>query len=205
VYEVITKQEEASLVRYLDPLLLRKRYEGDHWDAVISKYKEIDLANRVMPIDVQATLERVSSLVQSFYHLTEDSTKMMPLHVIDLAEQGYIAPHVDSIKHSGAILSGLSLLSSRVMLLSDENAETPPLRLLLPERSLYVLEGPLRYTYKHAILGKGEQAREANMVDDRIDAKLERRLSIIFRDEPFEPSQQEAKAKIFRGLKPNES
>jgi alkylated DNA repair dioxygenase AlkB len=132
-------------------------------------------------------------------------------------------PHVDSVKFSGGIVSGLSLLSTRLMSLAPDhdcdnfkNASTredvdsprtpyyclrnlPPtaetlykhddfkdtdecfegsIELLLPRRSLYILSGPLRYTFTHRIFGI---AGAPKLITEEI--LHERRLSIIFRDE----------------------
>lgn len=38
--EVITQEEESLLLRELDPVFGRKRYEWGHWDSVIEDYKE---------------------------------------------------------------------------------------------------------------------------------------------------------------------
>lgn len=129
------------------------------------------------------------------------------------------------MKFSGGIVSGLSLLSTRVMSLAPDhdcdnfknastcdhvdNPRTPyyclknldpmadhqtlykhevfkdtdecfegSIELLLPRRSLYILSGPLRYTFTHRIFGI---ARAPKLINGEI--LHERRLSIIFRDE----------------------
>ncbi|CAN0326924.1 unnamed protein product, partial [Phaeothamnion confervicola] len=39
----------------------------------------------------------------------------LPCHAIDLAPEGFIKPHVDSVKFSGRVVAGLSLVSAAVM------------------------------------------------------------------------------------------
>jgi hypothetical protein len=39
----------------------------------------------------------------------------LQVHVLDLHPEGYILPHVDSIKFSGGVVAGLSLLSTSIM------------------------------------------------------------------------------------------
>lgn len=141
---------------------------------------------------------------------------------------------MDSVKFSGGIVSGLSLLSTRLMSLAPDhdcdnfkNASTcddvdslrtpyyslknlasvtgnetlykyednetlykyedfkdtdecfeGSIELLLPRRSLYILSGPLRYTFTHRIFGA---AGAPKLITQEI--LYERRLSIIFRDE----------------------
>ena len=141
-----------------------------------------------------------------------------------------LGPHVDSIKFSGGIVAGLSLLSTRLMRLSPDNTDdnfrsaqlrttvctdrTPyyilgdtnleindqrekehyrfdpfgeagsiyegSIEIKLNRRSLYVLSGPLRYTFAHQILGPGGVSQLFSETDAVVP---ERRLSIIFRDE----------------------
>ena len=136
-------------------------------------------------------------------------------------------PHVDSIKFSGGIVAGLSLLSTRLMRLapdrtddnilnssaavdsdseripfyylncSKEKADNTKTQLLyrhdaftddnnlfegtiemkLNRRSLYILSGPLRYSFSHEIFGAQSKPQ---LFNDDITA--ERRLSVIFRD-----------------------
>lgn len=132
---------------------------------------------------------------------------------------------MDSVKFSGGIVSGLSLLSTRLMSLAPDHdgdnfknasacddvdsLRTPyyslknlapmadqetlykyedfkgtdecfegSIELLLPRRSLYILSGPLRYTFTHRIFGA---AGAPKLITQEI--LYERRLSIIFRDE----------------------
>ena len=40
--EVITPAQEKTLVRELEPVLKRRRYEHDHWDQVIVGFKEVE-------------------------------------------------------------------------------------------------------------------------------------------------------------------
>jgi len=125
VPEAITAEEETALVAYLDPLLQRKRYEGEHWDSVIVKYKEAELrpvsARGVpMPQAVFAVLSRLQSLVIANYRAP--SELLLP-HAIDLADTGFIDYHVDNVRHSGGVLAGLSLLSTRCLRLREQAAD----------------------------------------------------------------------------------
>ena len=106
-------------------------------------------------------------------------------------------PHVDSIKFSGNLIAGLSLLSTRIMRLapaaqsqlpssgSASNIPSPPhkkdgdvIDLLLPPGSLYILSGPLRYDYTHEILGEAGGSSS----NDSPYPVCERRISIVLRD-----------------------
>ena len=118
--------------------------------------------------------------------------------------------HVDSVKFSGGIVAGISLLSDSIMRLrpsSEEWEESTLMKestnhrdgntagyvdLYLPQLSLYVLSGMSRYSYTHELLPSGSsfefpQYEESNEDVDmsarqKIDVIRGRRLSIIFRD-----------------------
>ena len=110
----------------------------------------------------------------------------LPPHLIDLAPSGFIAPHVDSVKFSGELIAGLSLMSTRVMRLTRESGEGEDgdvIELLLQPRSLYLLTGPLRYDFAHEVLGGEAEPR----LWKRTGLPYERRLSIILRDPPGAP------------------
>ncbi|KDO16086.1 hypothetical protein SPRG_18380 [Saprolegnia parasitica CBS 223.65] len=96
------------------------------------------------------------------------------VHVIDLAEAGYIKPHVDSIKFSGQIVAGISLLSPSVMRFKEEVGPSQ-LDAFLPRRSFYCMSGGVRYRYTHEIL-PGHQTFQGR------DVERTRRISIMFRD-----------------------
>ena len=130
VRDVISEGEEAVLLAYLDPLLRRRRYEDGHWDSVISNFKEVELLavsrGKPMPAEVQSILLRVQELIQRNYPFAVP--QLLAPHCIDLNEEtGAIDYHVDSAKHSGGVLAGLSLLAQRTMRLkpddiNDENS-----------------------------------------------------------------------------------
>jgi len=137
-------------------------------------------------------LRRLAEQVCLNYDHKPPLQSILPPHVVDLAADGNISAHVDSVKHGGPILAGLSLLSTRVMRLkrelnTDENnattvsatAETA-IEQVLHERSLYMLKDVLRYEYTHSILGPQDV-----MIHNHTDTfAFQRRISIIFRDKP---------------------
>lgn len=135
----------------------------------------------------------------------EQTVKWIPCHAIDLSEKGRLDAHVDSVKFSGKIVAGISLLSDSIMRLKpcseewkndgkDKDEQTLQqgsnegdseaqeyVDLYLPKFSLYVLSGMSRFNYTHELLPSGSQFR----TDDGskcIDVTRGRRLSIIFRD-----------------------
>uniref|UniRef100_A0A182T129 Alpha-ketoglutarate-dependent dioxygenase AlkB-like domain-containing protein n=1 Tax=Anopheles maculatus TaxID=74869 RepID=A0A182T129_9DIPT len=85
----VDEKEESSLLEEIEPYLKRLRYEFDHWDDAIHGYRETERkhwypANR-------AILDRIVSIAF-------EETAMPYVHVLDLAEEGVIKPHVDSVR-----------------------------------------------------------------------------------------------------------
>lgn len=188
----ITQDEEKYLINHLNSIFKNKRYQGNHWDDVIYKYKESQISMENIPYEIQKIFLRLIDEIQVKCNKT--GTTMLAPHVIDLHKDGSIAPHVDSIKFSGDIVSGLSLLSTRVLRLTPDRYHPRPLDqpqlpnqidILLRPRSLYILTGPLRYNYAHAILGRNSLSEE---IGDGLEEstnpwnEFDRRISIIFRD-----------------------
>lgn len=105
------------------------------------------------------------------------------VHILDLHADGHIKPHVDSIKFSGGIVAGLSLLSDAVMRLrpvdpeTDEPADESSIAdFLLRQRSVYVMSGAARYSFTHEILETSDSVFDGEVVE------RDRRISVMFRD-----------------------
>jgi len=93
---------------------------------------------------------------------------------------------VDSVRFSGNVVAGLSLLSPSIMRLKRDNESEQPesskyVDLYLPPRSLYVLQGTSRYQYTHELLESG--SRFGGLIVER-----GHRLSVIVRDAKQEDS-----------------
>lgn len=209
VQNAITKTEEAALVAELDPILKRRRYQRDHWDNVIIGYKEVERAHW-QDLSNEATVHRIKDQILSLMEDLETGQtgsefgmgtgdggiEWLPVHVIDLDADGIITPHVDSVKFSGDLVCGVSLLSPAIMTLRPdsppEQANDPAYRVQihLPPRSLYVLSGNARYHFAHSIDlqdedTRGEYAAETEALNGNPSKKTEsrsRRISLLFRD-----------------------
>uniref|UniRef100_G1KR87 Uncharacterized protein n=1 Tax=Anolis carolinensis TaxID=28377 RepID=G1KR87_ANOCA len=128
----LSEEEEALLVAELEPQLRRRRYEEEHWDGAIHKYRETEKSH--WSKESHEILQRVRDAA-----LPPGVPQLSQVHVLDLAKTGYIKPHVDSVKFCGCTIAGLSLLSSSVMRLVHEQNPQDCLDLLLERRSLYIL------------------------------------------------------------------
>ena len=121
----------------------RKRFEKGHWDAVITGYKEIEIdidhgatlasgkssintgsgrqqGNLVSNLSCQA-IQRVRDHIARTHFNSENNidensvVEWSNCHAIHLKKDGELTAHVDSVKFSGGIVAGLSLLSPSIM------------------------------------------------------------------------------------------
>lgn len=161
---------------------------------MITNYKEIQLIPELLSHESQSLIRKTHSHLKQSHFSGKNSVRndidakvplqWLPCHAIDLHKSGKLSAHVDSIKFSGHIVAGLSLMSPSILRLKpaapteigvheeklntlicnyekDETIETKcvegegHLDLFLPSRSLYVLSGPSRYLYTHEILPCG--------------------------------------------------
>ncbi|CAH1242650.1 ALKBH7 [Branchiostoma lanceolatum] len=170
----ITEEEEQMLFKEVEPKLKRHlRYEYDHWDDAIHGYREIersDWSEQSQPI-----LRRVRRLA-----FPPGVPQVHLVHVLDLAKDGWIKPHVDSVKFAGNTIAGLSLLSPCVMRLVHNDNKAWIADVLLKPRSLYIMRDAMRYDYTHEIL----KTEESKFCGEEVPR--DRRISVICRNEPAE-------------------
>lgn len=217
----ITQEEGRSFIKEASRRMKRRKFEEGHWDAVIVGYREVELLiDDDVPNNASASNGSndippfVNAIQRTRQHLAaehlpasvSDSMKWIPCHAIDLSADGRLDAHIDSVKFSGDIVAGISLLSDSIMRLkpcsdewkseSDEGKTTSSnqmkdsghVDLYLPKQSLYVLSGMSRFSYTHELLPCGSSfdfidAGDIQNVRETINVERGRRLSIIFRDE----------------------
>ncbi|GFR57786.1 alpha-ketoglutarate-dependent dioxygenase alkB homolog 7, mitochondrial-like Protein [Elysia marginata] len=169
--DFISEREEELLFKEVEKYMRRLRYEFDHWDNAIHGYRETE--KREWNEENTQILERVKSLA-----FTSEVAPLAYVHVLDIAKEGYIKPHVDAVRFCGDTITGMCLLSSCVMRLALESDSTKYGDVFLPRRSLYIMRGKARYKFTHEVL-KDEQSYFKNQYVPR-----DRRISIICRNEP---------------------
>eukprot|EP00040_Diaphanoeca_grandis_P002289 m.21126 g.21126 ORF g.21126 m.21126 type:complete len:284 (+) comp13268_c0_seq1:86-937(+) len=184
----VTSAEAEILVNSFAKKLKRKRYEGDHWDGVIINYREFEMGNKEWKPEANEIIERLKQNIRDFVGAPFE---FLPrTHILDLHENGWINGHLDSVKFSGGIVCGLSLLSDAVVRFTPCDPQTgleldgcQPTDVLLHRNSLYVMKGPVRYNYTHAILPVNETP--SHWREDGVDTAImrQRRISVLFRDE----------------------
>lgn len=116
-HEVISSSQEEDLLKFLKPILARKRYEGmqilceitrhivlivgiffvigNHWDDVIQQYKELELTNYKICESVQCILNEIQSKISKV--MAEDVV-FLPPHVIDLSAEGSIGEYATQLR-----------------------------------------------------------------------------------------------------------
>jgi len=186
VYNNFLSPSEGTLIAEdISKRMKRRRYEKGHWDAVITNYKEVELADAIfddpeIPRIFQRVREHLEEdQLREFYG--EEPIRWLPCHAIDLKKEGELNAHVDSIKFSGDLVAGISFLSPSIMrLVPDDAPEEGWVDLYLPPLSLYALTGVGRYRYSHQLM----PTNSTFVTPDGKEIIVERddRLSVIFRD-----------------------
>ena len=128
----ISENEEKSLLKEVEPHLKRLIYEKDHWDEAIEGFRETE-RKHWNPLNSE-----VISRLQKCAFQPED--RLLPyVHVLDLAEDGHIKPHIDSSRFCGNTVAVLSLLSDSILKLVHDKDKNFSVKYLIPKRSLYVM------------------------------------------------------------------
>lgn len=104
--DFITVEEETKLLEEIEPYMKRLHYEYDHWDDAIHGFRETE-RKQWYPHN-RAVLDGVRQIAF-------DGAIMPYVHILDLAAEGVIKPHVDSTRYCGNTIAGISLLSDSVM------------------------------------------------------------------------------------------
>jgi len=167
----ISEKEEQSLLGEVERYMKRLRYEYDHWDNAIHGFRETE--KKAWNEDNSAILQRVKDLA-----FPTHASPIAYVHVLDIAKEGYIKPHVDSVRFCGSTIAGLCLLSPAVMRLALEAQPDRFADVLLPRRCLYVMKDAARFDYTHEVL----KPKDSFFMGQEVPR--DRRISIICRNEP---------------------
>ncbi|KAI3381229.1 hypothetical protein SNEBB_007872 [Seison nebaliae] len=169
-HNFLSDEEAENLFSEINPSIRRLRYETNHWDDAIHRYREMEKSTFSNPTN-QSTIKRLRDFLKHY----SDTKLLDHCHIIDLDKDGYIKPHIDSIRFCGNCLASISLLSDSVLRLRKEDRWS---KIYLPRNSVYLIRKEARDEYTHEIL------------DDKLSyingehIRRDRRLSIICRCEP---------------------
>lgn len=104
--DFVCEAEEERLCAEVQKAMRRMRYQYDHWDDAIHGYKEMEKKDWLPENeDVFRRLRSKAFVANSLPHV----------HILDLAADGIIKPHVDSVRYCGSTIAGISLLTDCIM------------------------------------------------------------------------------------------
>ncbi|KAJ1525197.1 hypothetical protein ONE63_010029 [Megalurothrips usitatus] len=166
----LSESEEKTIFDEIEPYMNRLHYEYDHWDNAIHGFRETERLHWTKPS--MSILDRVRKTA-----FPDGKPQLKHVHVLDLSADGYIKPHIDSVKFCGDTIAGLSLLSDSVMRLINDKDNSKIADVLLRQRSLYIMRNSARYKYTHEILGRDVSKFNSVVVPRG------RRISVICRSE----------------------
>ncbi|CCL99328.1 uncharacterized protein FIBRA_01346 [Fibroporia radiculosa] len=122
-------------------------FQEGHYDGVIKRFRETHVT--AWPTDV-AGLHTVLSRLQGLFPSQDTQT-----HLLHLAADGEILPHVDNVGASGSWILGVSLGASRILRLENTENQHEAFDIPLISGSVYVQKYSVRYGYQHSILNDG--------------------------------------------------
>lgn len=95
---------------------LRLQTQG-HFDGVIRKFREARITDSQWSRIGDTHLDNILGKLRSLF----PNPVPLQFQVLHLASEGEILPHVDNVDASGSVIMGVSLGSSRILRLEDEN------------------------------------------------------------------------------------
>lgn len=143
-------------------------FHQGHYDGVIRNYREMHVSTWPSSPDLEQVLGRVHGLLPAGF---PGEKARIQSHILHLASDGYIAPHIDNVGASGSWILGVSLGAPRTMLLEKVDHPDTRFEVALPSGSVYLQRGSVRYQFKHSILPSQ-------------GGRLQQRLSFMIRDFP---------------------
>jgi len=170
---IVSENEEENFMNEIEPHLKRHVYEKDHWDDAIQGFRETE--RKFFNKENTTIIERIKH--RSFPVEGKESKTLPYTHILDLADYGFIKPHVDSSRFCGSTVAVLSLLSPCVARFKLEKDPSQIVDALIQRRSLYVMKDFSRYDFTHEILSNDQSYFKGDCV------KKGRRISVICRNE----------------------
>ncbi|KAH9966700.1 hypothetical protein BC827DRAFT_1105564, partial [Russula dissimulans] len=126
-------------------------FEEGHYDGVIRRFRETRVSSWNGENDpvLRSALGRLQAL-----YPTAGSTQT---HLLHLASDGEILPHIDNVGASGCWILGVSLGSERTLRMESvegnvDGTSEHVFDVSLPSGSVYIQKNTCRYMYKHSIL-----------------------------------------------------
>ncbi|KAJ7093243.1 hypothetical protein C8R44DRAFT_815955 [Mycena epipterygia] len=148
-------------------------FEEGHFDGVIKHFREMHLTS--WPCSDVPELPSILDRLHSLFPPQDIQT-----HLLHLASNGEIHPHIDNLTASGSWILGVSLGAERLLHLEGQNENSESFQVLVPSGSVYIQRDSLRFDYKHSIPMKGiYEGREIHggqrvsiMIRDRLPGSI---------------------------------
>jgi alkylated DNA repair protein alkB family protein 7 len=141
--------------------------EEGHYDGVIRHFREMHVTS--WP---ESDVPGLPPLIERLQKLCP--TPDTQTHILHLASNGEILPHVDNLQASGNWILGVSLGAERIMRMESTDGSDDSFDVLLPSGSVYLQRDTVRFHYRHSILKEGSFLGR--------EIKCGPRLSIMIRD-----------------------
>ncbi|KAJ6606490.1 hypothetical protein DFH09DRAFT_10078 [Mycena vulgaris] len=146
-------------------------FEEGHFDGVIKHFREMHLTS--WPSDVPE-LSPILDRLHSLFPPQDVQT-----HLLHLATNGEIHPHIDNLGASGSWILGVSLGAERLLHLEGQNGNRDSFQVLLPSGSVYIQRDSVRFDHKHSIPIKGIYDGRAIHGGQRISIMIRDRLPSV--------------------------
>ncbi|KAJ7684654.1 hypothetical protein DFH06DRAFT_1156242 [Mycena polygramma] len=144
-------------------------FEEGHFDGVIKHFREMHLT--AWPCSDVPELSPILRRLHSLFPPQDVQT-----HLLHLASNGEIRPHIDNLSASGSWILGVSLGAERLLHLEGPNGTSDSFKVLLPSGSVYIQRDSLRFDYKHSISLKGTYEGRAIHGGQRVSIMIRDRL-----------------------------
>ncbi|KAK7449673.1 hypothetical protein VKT23_013146 [Stygiomarasmius scandens] len=152
-------------------------FEEGHFDGVIHNYREMHLMS--WPTSEFSGLSPILHRLHLLLPSQDTQT-----HLLHLASNGEILPHVDNVEASGSWILGVSLGGDRVLRMQHYSDPERMFEVLLRSGSVYIRKDTVRFQYKHSILKHrstsgavvGDGQRLSIMIRDRLSHNSENKL-----------------------------
>jgi hypothetical protein len=133
--EFISLQDESAIIAEVSSKLKTIEWCENHLDQKIVNFREFSTSN---PTQFPTLFRVFEGFTSQFAGAAFASAKLLPLHVLELRNDGYILPHIDNAAYSGNLIAGLSLQREAILTLENPANRHDRVQLKLMPRSLYV-------------------------------------------------------------------
>ncbi|TBU35794.1 hypothetical protein BD309DRAFT_955470 [Dichomitus squalens] len=147
-------------------------FQEGHFDGVIRRYREMHVT--AWPED----MPEIIPLIERLRELHPNGE--IQTHILHLASDGIILPHVDNVEASGTWIMGVSLGDERILRLERSDLPEERYEIPLSSGSVYIQKDVVRYDYRHSILQSGDGTHPPS--------EGKQRLSIMIRDRFISPT-----------------